>query len=122
MPSWALDSQLTHHSHHNILLSFPSSGFLGLGACLSHPSQQLPTSPTPRLFSEREIAEIRNTSLRDVLVDVTKVDPGALQPSVFFWHAGEWPGALGGVWDLVPQPSQAGDLVQGGWVVDFVWE
>ncbi|XP_024853173.1 dual oxidase 1 isoform X2 [Bos taurus] len=39
------------------------------------------------LFSEREIAEIRNTSLRDVLVAVTKVDSGALQPSVFFWHA-----------------------------------
>uniref|UniRef100_A0A452DXP0 NAD(P)H oxidase (H2O2-forming) n=1 Tax=Capra hircus TaxID=9925 RepID=A0A452DXP0_CAPHI len=48
------------------------------------------------LFSEREIAEIRNTSLRDVLVDVTKVDPGALQPSVFFWHAG----------DPCPQPGQ----------------
>ena len=53
-------SQLTHHSHPNVLLSFPSSGFLGLGACLSHPSQQLTTSPTPRLFSEREIAEIRD--------------------------------------------------------------
>ncbi|XP_042108464.1 dual oxidase 1 isoform X2 [Ovis aries] len=48
------------------------------------------------LFSEREIAEIRNTSLRDVLVAVTKVDPGALQPSVFFWHAG----------DPCPQPGQ----------------
>ncbi|EPY88513.1 dual oxidase 1 [Camelus ferus] len=39
------------------------------------------------LFSEKEIAEIRNTSLRDVLVAVTNVNPGALQPSVFFWHA-----------------------------------
>ncbi|XP_010846077.1 PREDICTED: dual oxidase 1 [Bison bison bison] len=48
------------------------------------------------LFSEREIAEIRNTSLRDVLVAVTKVDSGALQPSVFFWHAG----------DPCPQPGQ----------------
>ncbi|KAF4017493.1 hypothetical protein G4228_008987 [Cervus hanglu yarkandensis] len=48
------------------------------------------------LFSEKEIAEIRNTSLRDVLVAVTKVDPGALQPSVFFWHAG----------DPCPQPGQ----------------
>ena len=28
---------------------------------------------------------------------------------------------LGGVWDLVPQPSSAGGLVQGGWVVDSVW-
>ncbi|XP_032337176.1 dual oxidase 1 isoform X2 [Camelus ferus] len=48
------------------------------------------------LFSEKEIAEIRNTSLRDVLVAVTNVNPGALQPSVFFWHAG----------DPCPQPRQ----------------
>ncbi|XP_036299102.1 dual oxidase 1 isoform X1 [Pipistrellus kuhlii] len=48
------------------------------------------------LFSEEEIAEIRNTSLRDVLVAVTNVDPGALQPNVFFWHAG----------DPCPQPGQ----------------
>ncbi|XP_058397469.1 dual oxidase 1 isoform X3 [Diceros bicornis minor] len=38
------------------------------------------------LFSEEEITEIRNTSLQDVLVAVTNVDPSALQPSVFFWH------------------------------------
>ncbi|KAM5235525.1 dual oxidase 2-like [Ctenodactylus gundi] len=40
------------------------------------------------LFSKEEIAEIRNTTLRDVLVDVTNVDPTALQPNVFVWHAG----------------------------------
>lgn len=43
----------------------------------------------PRLFSKEEIAEIRNTSLRDILVAVTRVDPSALQPSVFFWLAGK---------------------------------
>ncbi|XP_057577987.1 dual oxidase 1 isoform X2 [Hippopotamus amphibius kiboko] len=48
------------------------------------------------LFSEKEIAEIRNTSLRDVLVAVTNVNPSALQPNVFFWHAG----------DPCPQPRQ----------------
>ncbi|EDL80032.1 rCG26886, isoform CRA_b [Rattus norvegicus] len=48
------------------------------------------------LFSKEEIAEIRNTSLRDILVAVTNVDPSALQPSVFFWLAG----------DPCPQPSQ----------------
>ena len=69
-----------------------SSGSLGLGpASLSH-SENYPPSPIPRLFSEEEIAEIRNTSLWDVLVAVTKADPSSLQPSVFFWHAGEWPG------------------------------
>lgn len=57
--------------------------------------QQLPASPSCRLFSEEEIAEIRNTSLRDVLVAVTNLNPSALQPSVFFWHTGEWPG---GAW------------------------
>ncbi|XP_062060744.1 dual oxidase 2 [Lepus europaeus] len=40
------------------------------------------------LFSREEIAEIRNTSLRDVLVAVTNVDPSALQPNVFVWHEG----------------------------------
>ncbi|XP_070437524.1 dual oxidase 1 isoform X2 [Equus przewalskii] len=39
------------------------------------------------LFSEEEIVEIRNTSLRDVLVAVTNMNPSALQPNVFFWHA-----------------------------------
>ncbi|XP_058397472.1 dual oxidase 1 isoform X6 [Diceros bicornis minor] len=48
------------------------------------------------LFSEEEITEIRNTSLQDVLVAVTNVDPSALQPSVFFWHDG----------DPCPQPRQ----------------
>ncbi|XP_040348511.1 LOW QUALITY PROTEIN: dual oxidase 1 [Herpailurus yagouaroundi] len=48
------------------------------------------------LFSEEEIAEIRNTSLRDVLVAVTNTSPSALQPNVFFWHAG----------DPCPQPRQ----------------
>ncbi|KAM5337870.1 dual oxidase 2 isoform 3-T3 [Glossophaga mutica] len=38
------------------------------------------------LFSKEEIAEIRNTTLRDVLVAVTSVDSSALQPNVFFWH------------------------------------
>ncbi|XP_059558495.1 dual oxidase 2 isoform X1 [Myotis daubentonii] len=40
------------------------------------------------LFSREEIAEIRNTTLRDVLVAVTNVDPSALQPNVFIWHEG----------------------------------
>nr|XP_023394848.1 LOW QUALITY PROTEIN: dual oxidase 2 [Loxodonta africana] len=40
------------------------------------------------LFSTEEIAEIRNTTLRDVLVAVTSVDPGALQPNVFVWNEG----------------------------------
>ncbi|XP_017401018.1 dual oxidase 1 [Cebus imitator] len=48
------------------------------------------------LFSKKEIEEIRNTTLRDVLVAVIDVDPGALQPSVFVWHKG----------DPCPQPRQ----------------
>ncbi|KAM9645139.1 dual oxidase 2 isoform 1-T1 [Trichechus inunguis] len=40
------------------------------------------------LFSQDEIAEIRNTSLQDVLVAVTSVNPSALQPNVFVWHSG----------------------------------
>ncbi|XP_032273503.1 dual oxidase 2 isoform X2 [Phoca vitulina] len=40
------------------------------------------------LFSKEEIAEIRNTTFWDVLVAVTNVDPSALQPNVFIWHAG----------------------------------
>ncbi|XP_011353473.1 dual oxidase 2 [Pteropus vampyrus] len=40
------------------------------------------------LFSKEEIAEIRNTTLRDVLVAVTSVDPSALQPNVFIWSEG----------------------------------
>ncbi|XP_008581323.1 PREDICTED: dual oxidase 1 [Galeopterus variegatus] len=48
------------------------------------------------LFSEEEIAEIRNTSLWDVLVAVTNVDPSALQPNVFYWLSG----------DPCPQPRQ----------------
>ncbi|XP_008581316.1 PREDICTED: dual oxidase 2 [Galeopterus variegatus] len=40
------------------------------------------------LFSKEEIAEIRNTTLRDVLVAVTSVDLSALQPNVFVWHEG----------------------------------
>ncbi|XP_043411451.1 dual oxidase 1 isoform X1 [Prionailurus bengalensis] len=48
------------------------------------------------LFSEEEIVEIRNTSLRDVLVAVINTSPSALQPNVFFWHAG----------DPCPQPRQ----------------
>ncbi|XP_053449568.1 dual oxidase 1 isoform X3 [Nycticebus coucang] len=48
------------------------------------------------LFSEQEIAEIRNTSLWDVLVAITNVNPSALQPSVFFWLEG----------DPCPQPRQ----------------
>ncbi|XP_036124234.1 dual oxidase 2 [Molossus molossus] len=40
------------------------------------------------LFSREEIAEIRNITLRDVLVAVTNVDPSALQPNVFIWHEG----------------------------------
>ncbi|XP_044915323.1 dual oxidase 1 isoform X5 [Felis catus] len=54
------------------------------------------------LFSEEEIVEIRNTSLRDVLVAVTNTSPSALQPNVFFWHAASSvsPG------DPCPQPRQ----------------
>lgn len=48
--------------------------------------------PPFRLFSKEEIAEIRNTTLRDVLVAVSNVDPSALQPNVFFWQEGEYPG------------------------------
>ncbi|KAG8505332.1 Dual oxidase 2, partial [Galemys pyrenaicus] len=40
------------------------------------------------LFSMEEIAKIRNTTLRDVLVDVINVDPSALQPNVFVWEEG----------------------------------
>ncbi|XP_027624992.1 dual oxidase 2 [Tupaia chinensis] len=40
------------------------------------------------LFSPEEIAEIRNTTLRDVVAAVTNVDPSALQPNVFVWHEG----------------------------------
>lgn len=40
------------------------------------------------LFSREEIAEIRNTTLRDVLVAVTNVDPSTLQPNVFIWNEG----------------------------------
>ncbi|EHB07929.1 Dual oxidase 1 [Heterocephalus glaber] len=48
------------------------------------------------LFSEEEIAGIRNTSFREVLLTVTRVDSSALQPHVFFWVAG----------DPCPQPGQ----------------
>uniref|UniRef100_A0A8C6DK07 NAD(P)H oxidase (H2O2-forming) n=1 Tax=Moschus moschiferus TaxID=68415 RepID=A0A8C6DK07_MOSMO len=41
------------------------------------------------LFSPEEIAEIRSTTLRDVLVAVTNVDPDTLQPNVFIWQNGE---------------------------------
>ncbi|KAB0406802.1 hypothetical protein E2I00_011336, partial [Balaenoptera physalus] len=40
------------------------------------------------LFSTEEIAEIRNTTLRDVLVAVTSVNHDALQPNVFIWQQG----------------------------------
>ncbi|XP_007933419.1 dual oxidase 2 [Orycteropus afer afer] len=40
------------------------------------------------LFSEEEIAEIRNITLRDVLVAVTNVESSSLQPNVFVWHEG----------------------------------
>ncbi|KAK2493030.1 hypothetical protein MC885_010885 [Smutsia gigantea] len=48
------------------------------------------------LFSKEEITEIRNTSLRDVLVAITNLNPSVLQPNVFFWRAG----------DPCPQPRQ----------------
>ncbi|PNI75089.1 DUOX1 isoform 5 [Pan troglodytes] len=38
------------------------------------------------LFSKKEIEEIRNTTLQDVLVAVINIDPSALQPNVFVWH------------------------------------
>uniref|UniRef100_A0A8C6W7G8 NAD(P)H oxidase (H2O2-forming) n=1 Tax=Nannospalax galili TaxID=1026970 RepID=A0A8C6W7G8_NANGA len=40
------------------------------------------------LFSKEEIAEIRKTTLRDVLIAVSNVDPSTLQPNVFFWQEG----------------------------------
>ncbi|MEJ1278669.1 dual oxidase 2 [Cricetulus griseus] len=40
------------------------------------------------LFSKEEIAEIRNITLRDVLVAVSNVDPSTLQPNVFLWQEG----------------------------------
>ncbi|KAM6180623.1 dual oxidase 2 isoform 2-T2 [Erethizon dorsatum] len=40
------------------------------------------------LFSEVEISEIRNTTLRDVLVTVTRVNAETLQPNVFVWQEG----------------------------------
>ncbi|PNI75106.1 DUOX2 isoform 2 [Pan troglodytes] len=40
------------------------------------------------LFSKKEIEDIRNTTLRDVLVAVINIDPSALQPNVFVWHKG----------------------------------
>uniref|UniRef100_A0A6I8P7D8 NAD(P)H oxidase (H2O2-forming) n=1 Tax=Ornithorhynchus anatinus TaxID=9258 RepID=A0A6I8P7D8_ORNAN len=55
-----------------------------------------------RLFSEAEITDIRKTTLRDVLVAVTGVDPGALQHNVFFWHEG----------DPCPQPQQLTNMTQ----------
>nr|XP_054954358.1 dual oxidase 1 isoform X3 [Pan paniscus] len=48
------------------------------------------------LFSKKEIEEIRNTTLQDVLVAVINIDPSALQPNVFVWHKG----------DPCPQPRQ----------------
>ncbi|XP_056671998.1 dual oxidase 2 [Monodelphis domestica] len=48
------------------------------------------------LFTKEEIAEIQNTSLHDVLVNVTNISHDALQSSVFFWHEG----------DPCPQPQQ----------------
>ncbi|XP_006076375.4 dual oxidase 2 isoform X1 [Bubalus bubalis] len=40
------------------------------------------------LFSPEEIAEIRSTTLRDVLVAVINVDHDTLQPNVFIWQDG----------------------------------
>nr|XP_020029098.1 dual oxidase 2 isoform X3 [Castor canadensis] len=40
------------------------------------------------LFSEEEISEIRNTTLRDVLVAVTNMNHSVLQPNVFIWQDG----------------------------------
>ncbi|XP_049638484.1 dual oxidase 1 [Suncus etruscus] len=48
------------------------------------------------LFSKEEITEIRNTSLRDVLMAVFNLSSSALQPNVFFWNEG----------DPCPQPMQ----------------
>ncbi|XP_068961773.1 dual oxidase 2 [Petaurus breviceps papuanus] len=53
------------------------------------------------LFTDDEIAEIRNTTLHDVLVAVTNVSPDDLQPNVFFWHNGA----------PCPQPQQLKDDV-----------
>ncbi|XP_043846227.1 dual oxidase 2 [Dromiciops gliroides] len=40
------------------------------------------------LFKDEEIAEIRNTTLHDVLVAVLNISSDDLQPNVFFWHEG----------------------------------
>ncbi|XP_052039385.1 dual oxidase 1 [Apodemus sylvaticus] len=64
------------------------------------------------LFSKEEIAEIRNTSLRDILVAVTNVDPSAVQPSVFFWLAG----------DPCPQPSQLSTEGLPACAPLFIWD
>ncbi|CAH6787975.1 Duox2 [Phodopus roborovskii] len=45
-------------------------------------------NPRNGLFSKEEIAEIRNTTLRDVLVAVSNMDPSSLQPNVFLWQEG----------------------------------
>uniref|UniRef100_A0A7N4PVT1 NAD(P)H oxidase (H2O2-forming) n=1 Tax=Sarcophilus harrisii TaxID=9305 RepID=A0A7N4PVT1_SARHA len=48
------------------------------------------------LFTVEEILEIRNTTLHDVLVDVTNVSSDNVQLNVFFWHEG----------NPCPQPQQ----------------
>lgn len=79
----------------NPLGLFVSSGSPGpslLETCDPFSSQTIPGFPQLRLFSPEEIAEIRSTTLRDVLVAVTSVDPDTLQPNVFIWQNGGWPG------------------------------
>lgn len=43
----------------------------------------------PRLFTEEEIREIRNTTFHSVLTSVTSAKPTDLQPHVFTWRQGE---------------------------------
>lgn len=74
---------------------FFSSGSPGpslLETCDPFSSQTIPGFPQLRLFSPEEIAEIRSTTLRDVLVAVINVDHDTLQPNVFIWQDGGWPG------------------------------
>ena len=87
-PLWALDFQLAPPPPQPIWVP----GAEVAGGLKPFPIPTILGFLQLRLFSKEEIAEIRNTTLRDVLVAVTSVDPSALQPNVFFWLEGGWPG------------------------------
>ncbi|XP_023933585.1 dual oxidase-like [Lingula anatina] len=48
------------------------------------------------LFNSSEIEQIKNTTLYDVILKVTNIQPGEIQRNVFFWNEG----------DPCPQPKQ----------------